>query len=294
MVIDSVWESAYGPETSSELGGAGSRAIRRYIIRADDEPTARFFLKIKIDDTYENLILDGYDVRYLAPGLYEAEVRYGFHDDQPTASFDTTGATQRITEAISQEHYARAGETAPDVGNRIGDDGEHVEGVEIVVPTLRYSESHVRGTISPQYLNALIRLTGTVNSADWKGFPVFSLLFLGARGQQRPDGKWSIDYDFLAGVNRSAIAAGSLGNNAGDPFGGLQIDDIDVALKYAHDYLWVRYIPEVDAGAKTLRGKVQSVHVAKVYQSEDFGRLEIGNSTPAGSPGASAGGFWDE
>ena len=180
-------------------------------------------------------------------------------EEEPEAvtSFDSTGGTQHITQAI-----ATVGLYGPSVstllGGAIGYDGENVSGVDITVPVWNWQETHY---LTDAQLNApaYYALTGQVNAAVFRGYAAGEVLFQGASGQKRGTGKWEITFKFAASPNKTGIVIGAISGIA----------------KKGWEYLWVQYGDDVDVAAKVRIKKPVAVYVEKVYAEGDFATLGI-------------------
>jgi hypothetical protein len=106
-------------------------------------------------------------------------------------------------------------------------------------------------------------VTGTTNSAAFRGFEAGEVLFVGCSGNQEWDdqkgrGPWSLSYRFVASKNITGDTIGSITGIA----------------KKGHEYLWVRYEDAVDSSS--LIKKPKAVYVNKVYKESNFSSLGIG------------------
>lgn len=232
---------------------------------------------------------ESYSLEYLGDKAWQLEVSYskeGAEDDQQrdplkrSRSFDTGGATQHITQGIPSDTFPtgehRFGTTAlaaPNMFGAIGVDGDSVQGVDIVVPQLTWTETYDVPAIyvTTAYIKSLSSLTGTVNSAAFRGFAAGEVLFTGASGSQqwdedKGDGPWSLSYKFVASANQGP----------GKTFPAITIGEIENIEKDGHDYLWVRY--EDAVSSNVLLKKPKFVYVNKVYRRTDFSQLGIGVS----------------
>ena len=233
------------------------------------------------------------EVRGLGNGWYEATANYGnanlnalenIEVQLPgdvkfapgTLSFDTTGATEHITQAWSDSNdpsaYVQknaASGFAPDPYGAINANGDQVSGVDITVPSFQFTESwHVPTSYllygqSP-YIKTIYQLTGTVNSAPFRIFQAGEVLFLGARlDAARTQSMSTVTYSFSARLNRDNFAIG----------------DVSGIYKAGWDYLWVEYKNDTDSdyGIK----KPNFVYVARVYERKNFAALNLGTAWPA-------------
>lgn len=230
---------------------------------------------------------ESYTLEHLGDDAWQLEVTYtkdGAEDDQQqdpakrTRSFDTGGATQHITQAIQsdewpdgEQRFWTGSPAAPNMRGAIGVDGDSVQGVDIVVPQLTWTETYEVPNlyVSTAYIKKVSSLTGTVNNAAFRGFAAGEVLFTGASGSQqwdadKGDGPWSLSFKFVAAANQGP----------GKTFPAVTIGGIEGIAKDGHDYLWVRYEDAVEGA--TLLKKPKFVYVDKVYRREDFSQLGIG------------------
>lgn len=223
---------------------------------------------------------DSYSVSYLGDDAWQVAIDYikeGAESTDPeplkrARSFDTTGATQHITQSHaigsgnSLAFESRYPSTAPNMSGAIGVDDNGVNGVDIVVPQLQWQESYdvPNAYVTNTYMRGLAVLTGTVNAASFRGFNAGEVLFVGCSGSQEWDdqkgrGPWSLTFRFVASPNVTNQTIGSISNIA----------------KKGHDYLWVRY--ETAQSNNTLIKQPKAVYVNKVYNDGDFSALGIGS-----------------
>jgi hypothetical protein len=233
-----------------------------------------------------------YSVSYLGDDAWQVTIQYekngaedGTEPEKRARSFDTTGATQHITQAAggsvtvfrgsggsstvvttgSERRYPPG--TAPDMSAAIGVDSNGVNGVDIVSPQLQWQESYDVPDVyvTNNYIRGVSALTGTVNNASFRGFAAGEVLFLGCSGShewddQKGRGPWSLSYRFVASPNVTSQTIG----------------DISGIQKNGHEYLWVWY--EESTSGSDLIKKPKYVYVDKVYKDGDFSALGIGTS----------------
>lgn len=232
---------------------------------------------------------ESYTLEYLGDKAWQLEVSYskeGAEDDQQrdplkrSRSFDTGGATQHITQAIpsdtfpeGEHRFGTQALAAPNMFGAIGVDGDSVQGVDIVVPQLTWTETYDVPAVyvTTAYIKSLSSLTGTVNAAAFRGFAAGEVLFTGASGSQqwdedKGDGPWNLSYKFIASANQGP----------GKTFSAITIGDVEDIEKDGHDYLWVRYEDAVSENVLLKRPKF--VYVNKVYRRANFESLGIGVS----------------
>ena len=217
-------------------------------------------------------MVESYDVEYLGDEAWKVSAKYvksgADNDEQPdplrrTRSFDTGGGTQHITQGFSERRY---GTNAPNQYNAIGVDGENVNGVDIVVPALQWTETYdvPSAYVTNAYIKSVAGLTGCVNNGSFRGFDAGEVLFLGCTGNQEWDsqkgnGPWNLAYKFQASQNAT----------------GLSVGNVTGITKNGHEYLWVRYEPSVNSNV--LLKTPKHVYVNEVYRTASFGGLGIGS-----------------
>lgn len=181
-------------------------------------------------------------------------------------SFDTTGATQRITQAISTLFSGQPPglPPAPDVLNAIGVTDDGVEGVD--VPDQKYDWEEMfyfpRSAVTQAYRLTIANLTGLVNASAFRGFAAGEVLFRGAKGGTRTQGDVAITFAFSRSKNRSP----------GFSFAGVTIP----VEKKGWNYIWAMYEKRDDTAAKKLVNKTRAVYLNKVIEEGDFSLLQIG------------------
>jgi hypothetical protein len=231
---------------------------------------------------------ESYSVDYLGDDAWRVEIQYektGGDAQEPnplrrSRSFDTSGGTQHITQAQatgsggSLDFEKRYPSSATNMSGAIGVDDNGVNGVDIVVPQLTWTETYdVPSTyVTSNYIKSVAALTGSVNNGGFRGFAAGEVLFLGASGSQewdqdKGDGPWTLSFKFVASPN----AGGS-----GSTVPAITIGSITGVEKKGHEYLWVRYESSVESNA--LFKKPKAVYVSKVYPDKSFSGLGIGTT----------------
>jgi hypothetical protein len=231
---------------------------------------------------------ESYTVSYLGDDAWQVTISYeknGAEDEEQrdplkrSRAFDTSGGTQHVTQAtggtittvggttttsVVERKYPTA--TAPSMSGAIGVDGQSVNGVDIVVPALSWTETYdvPHQYVTAAYIKGVAGLTGTVNNGAFRTFAAGEVLFMGCSGaqewdDQRGNGPWSLSYKFVASPNVTAQTIG----------------DISGIEKQGHEYLWVRY--EDAVSTNELVKKPKYVYVNKVYRDGNFSGLGIGS-----------------
>lgn len=229
----------------------------------------------------QQLQADSYTLEYLGDDAWQLTVNYskdGVEDDEQTGpirrsrSFDTAGGQEHITQAIAGK-VSEKGKTpnVTDGENVIGFDGENVNGVDIVVPQLSWTENYEvpSSYVKADYIKKVSQATGTTNSAAFRGFNKGEVLFLGCSGSQewdkdKGDGPWALSYKFAVSPN-----AGQ-----GETLPALTIGEIENIEKKGHEYLHTYYEDDVKDNKIWKVPKIVWVH--QVYRESNFADLGIG------------------
>lgn len=214
---------------------------------------------------------ESYSVSYLGDDAWQVTIDYvkdgaESEDTSPlkrSRQFDTTGGTQHITQAHDETAY---GTNAPDMKHAIAVDENGVNGVDIVVPQLQWTETYdvPDDYVTSAYIRSVADITGRVNNATFRTFDAGEVLFVGCTGSQEWDdqkgrGPWSLSYKFVASPNVTD-----------------SVGDISPIQKGGHDYLWVRY--QSASENNVLVKRPLHVYVNKVYRDADFSGLGIGTT----------------
>jgi hypothetical protein len=232
---------------------------------------------------------ESYTLEYLGDQAWQLEVSYskegGESEEQRdpmkrSRSFDTGGGTQHVTQAIGsdafpngEQRFHTGSPAAPNMFGAIGVDGDSVNGVDIIIPQLTWTESYdvPNQYVSTNYIKTVSSLTGTVNNAAFRTFAAGEVLFAGASGSQqwdsdKGDGPWNLSYKFIASPNQGS----------GKTLPAITVGAVTNVEKDGHDYLWVRY--EDSVANDTLFKQPKFVYVNKVYRRADFSQLGLGVS----------------
>lgn len=258
------------PSRETTTGEKPSVVTKWILLGTRDDQLARQFLSAWTPTVYSSLLRESLHLEETAPETWECEVKYGTKKDPEKGDwkweFDTTGATQKITQSKQNIHnYGLPGKQAPDFKGAIGVTDDSVEGCEIIVPQFKWSETHQldAAVVTWDYSQVLYRMTGTTNSVAFRGFQANQVLFNGAKGSRsgkNPD-LVEMTFSFAAGIHADNLVVG----------------EINAISKKAWEYLWVRYGTVDDYAAKKLVKRPTSVHIERVYDEANFADLLIGN-----------------
>lgn len=182
-------------------------------------------------------------------------------------AWDTTGNTEHITQAIAQTSFPAE---AADFEGAINVSGDAVQGLDVVRPSMRYSETWIMPigqAMACGYLSSVYKLTGTVNAGKFRCFDAGEALFVGARGQWSDDAPYvSVTFEFEARPNDTSWKPwGSYSGAA--------------TTKKGWEHVWIRY--ESGENANTLIKKPIAAYKSQVYREGDWSPLNIGAMTVA-------------
>lgn len=184
-----------------------------------------------------------------------------------SVSWDASGKTEHRTQALEEKRF---GLNAPDFHGAINVSGNSVQGIDIVVPSMRYSESWILPielAMHCDYIGAVFSLTGTVNANQFRCFEPGTCLFMGARGQWQGDQPYvTVTFEFEARP-KTTIEMPSPGVGGSLELAGVKIE------KTGWQYLWFLY--GADTNNNTLVQKPVAAYLDTVYKDEDWEGLVI-------------------
>ena len=275
----------------SFVNAASEKTLERiFFVKGTDDPIEAENVGPQIGEMYnDELRVVERHVTVLKPagagtegGMLQLNVMYRFRvvlepGNVPTYEINVGTASERIFqtpakmstggviyEALTQRHYG--GDDKNEPGNLIvvteDKNGQSVEGVDALSPTIELTETHQRSSMPAHYVRTLVRLTAKVNKASWRGWNSQTLLFTGFRAFKRKGEYWNVTYYFRAGLNGTFVLVG---------------DDGTIEFsKTAHEYAWFRRSETQDG--TTLVSKIHDVHVAPIYHLANFGGLGLGSN----------------
>jgi len=266
-----IWERL---ETRNSEEGLKSASVEfNYIIRgSSNDVLVKNFLIAKSPTEYDGMSIESVSIKPMSvqtggvDSWWEGTVKYTWaakekNDDEgwplPTYSFDTSGGTFHISTSLMTIGSIPAPGTGnpPNFEGAIGVSKDKVQGVDIVLPKLGFSETHKFpvDTITGPFIKGLARATGRTNSDNFRTFKPGELLFLGATGQ-KSDTDVSVTYKFEASEN---MVDYKLGN-------------VTIPRKDGHHYLWTHYTDQTDDSTGTTQNKLRAAYVEQIYDTCNF------------------------
>lgn len=251
-----------GSESGFDTLDGGSAEIRYAVLNSDDVPAMRNAVLSVLPSTYEALRLDKLSRDWDEEGdywIWTGEYNYRAPEALLRWGFSTQGGTIRLTQSKLTTRYPAA---APNFNGGIGFSNGEMQGVDIVIPTMKLQATYrwPKNTFTTAHANILAAMTGTINSAPWQGYAAGELLYLGSTGDIVPGLPTEVTYEFAASANASGLSIGSIAG----------------ITKAGHDYLWVLYEDDEDTAAKKLVKKPLAAYVERVYTPVAFTALGIG------------------
>lgn len=217
----------------------------------------------------------------LGKGVFDATADYetltpiageDSQDDQDSNSnfvpgsiaWDTTGGTEHRTQALGERILGD--DAGADFGGAINVTGTSVQGIDVVVPSMRYSETWImplRIGLSYEYVASVFKLTGTVNKDRFRAFAAGEALFLGARAQWSGDQPYvPVTFEWNCRPNDEKY----------------YLKGLTETLKKGWEYVWVIY--ETDNVGSSRVQRPRSYVFDTIYKEGDFSLLQITNRDP--------------
>lgn len=261
----------------------------------------------------------GIHAKRVSDNRWEGQVNYETQAEKtvappgssPEFSFDTTGATKRIFRAIKTwARYPDGTQTgtaddillphAPDMRGFIGVTKNGVEGIDVVVPSHVWEETHYlpASVVTSAYQKLCADLTGRVHAnefndqgvpitdyPDFRGYAPGEVMLLGVTGAKRGAGDWELHFRFARIANDDApFIVGDDGEGGG----------ITVTAKEGWEYLEVvseqttakQMVTEQADGAPdqeievdtAVIPKPRAVYIHQIAYTANFADLEIGTN----------------
>lgn len=181
-------------------------------------------------------------------------------------AWDTTGNTEHITQGLDDED--RYDENAPDFYSALNVSGDSVQGLDVVRPGLKYSETWIipaQVAVSCDFVGAVYRLTGTVNLNTFRCFQPGEALFLGGRAQWTGDQPYvAVTFDWEARPNVTDF----------------YVKAVAQFPKEGWEHVWIQYAPETNSGS-LIRMPI-AAYKNRVYHKKDWSSLGMIAKTVGG------------
>lgn len=280
----SIWEKFESRELSIATT-TGSQTLSYVLYGSDDDGLVYNALRTFTTanhPTHNGYIPTNFKAKPIGPQLWEGEVEYGPIEQQEGEqqhpqlgefifSFTTSGAKLKITQTENWQKFARGGVQggAPDFKGAINYDGKSVEGVEIVVPSLKFSLTRrvPGGFLSFDYIRTVAEATGKTNEDQFLFCQPGECLFHGSDGSIKIGDEQSekeIKLDFEFSPNEDDII---LAKDSADPQATVRLR---VPFKSGWDYLWVYYRNEEDVPASVVVPQPYAAYTHQVYKRTSF------------------------
>ncbi len=248
-------------------GVADANAAEAYLIgQGLPEPTIEFTPPGALSSKY--LKLDSYEWREAVEGnerayIFTAEYSFEKLDvDEWTLSVSTSGGSIRITNSFGTTSHAATGATAPDFNSAIDVKDGRANGIDRVLPAIKYTLNYrLTRPVDPiLYSDIASEITGTTNQFAYFGSQPGELLFLGMDGNFGNQKNPEIQFSWAKSKN-AQFSIGAIANVA----------------KKGHDYVWVLYDDEdTGSGANAFTvSKPRAAYVERIYTEADHSVLGL-------------------
>lgn len=277
------------------VGPDGPDVTLRYgVVGSEEDWAVRLAVESQIPAYFNRLPIQNYQLTPQGGGCWDVEVKYAqkHHDgaDSPTGkgetdgtggdgketgeqgkprswefSFDTSGGKHKLMQSYETRSYVASELDRVDMGGQIevksSGDGAKAEGVEVQIPAFAFTlKASVKPPLNPAWLQALYRITGSINSArvgiNVRGTPLVfeagELLCEGTNGSVSQEGEWELTLKLVASQNDSTLVIGN----------------ITGIIKRGWEYLWVRS-EEVVTNNVLVPDPIE-VYVERVHPELDF------------------------
>lgn len=264
-------------------GSRNDRELRYIIVGASDDDDAATTLAGEAPTAHRGQDLVDLDVEEIGSGVYEGIATYGqpgFADLTTggiSFSFDTTGGTRHITQALETVDIGAIMDEVPTSGLiNIGADGGEVAGCDIVVPEFKWTETKIydNSAITPTFLRTIFELTGKVNDDAVVSEKVGTLAagecrFDGATGTPQSATQTAVTYQFAGSPNRTGVEFDL----------GLELGIVTVDVGGFH-YVWPVKQQKYDDTSKAMTAYTRQINVERVYEEADLTELDVLTAVP--------------
>lgn len=249
-----------------------SATLTYVLTGTNSETTARFLALSYSAALFDGLYRTGINLKEVGPLLWHVDVSYGPKQKKKPEvgdfswSFDTTGGTKHVTQALEHiQSYVPGGATAVDHNGAIGvNENGDVEGVDVPDRAFKWTENHklLLADNGWEFTDIIDQLTGTVNDATFRGKAAGTVVFGGGTGGQSL--KDPLILDLTVRFEYSLAVTGRT------------VGTIAAVAKGGWEYLWVEYETTDGGAAKRPAKKPRQVNVDRVHEEGDFSLLGIG------------------
>jgi hypothetical protein len=188
-------------------------------------------------------------------------------------AWDTTGSTEHITSALSERVIGSDG--AADFGGAINVQGTSVQGIDKVVPAMKYSETWIMPAqigMSVNFVKSVYTLTGTVNASQFRAFQPGEALFMGARAQWSGDQPYTtVTFDFQCRANDSEF----------------YVKGLPQTTKEGWEFPWVVY-RQSSTGSGFLVQQPACLVIDQIYKKKEWSGFKIDEAPGARRTGTKA------
>lgn len=251
---------------SGQRGNTNELTVMCVITGTEDLDSAQQALFNFLPPRLGPLYMQTYKASPVAPDVWDGEATYGTTkpNDQPTFSIEIGVATAHFTQSLQNVGRYGSGGPVPNFRGAIGATKDGVEGCDVNVPSMTWSEHHLLGAnfVTQSYLQTVFNCTARMNASQFRIFNPGEALLIGATLAPSPDRSgWTGDFRWIGSPNGYNIAIGA----------------VNVAQKLGHDYLWVKYNEAASNGVMVKIPKY--VFVERVYQFGDMDSLLLDDPT---------------
>jgi len=259
-----MWERVDSRSSSEEVESASVTFL--YIIRGStSDVLVKNYLIAKSPLVHDGMKRESATIKPLALDWWEGTVKYTWKEEEdkdeegwpkPVYNFDTKGGTFHVSHSLETLlRVSATGDVAPNFEGGIGVTKDKIDGVDVVIPKLSFSETHHFPIeyVTGEFIKNLSRATGKTNSDTFRTFEPGELLFLGANGT-KGETDISVTYGFEASQNMENF----------------KVAGVTVTKKNGHDYLWTYNTDQSDSSSGATVNKLRAVYVEKIYESTSF------------------------
>ena len=251
---------------AAQAGNENDLKVLTIVSGTDDYVTATNQLRNFLPPRLGSMFLQDWKVDPVTPYVWDGTATYGTKkpDDQSTFNIEIGVASAHFTQSLMTVNSYAASGNAPNYQGAIGVTKDGVEGCDANVPNMNWSEHHLLDPdqVTAQYISTVFNCMARMNIAPFRIFDVGECLLIGANITMS---------DRLVGYTADFRWIGS--PNATN----LQVGNINVAQKYGHDYLWIKYN---EALSNNVTVKIPKyAFVERIYQFADMDSLNLDDPT---------------